>query len=68
MGESLHVQKLDASLKGSIKGLFRSIGQYIPGQDLTPVPYPNSCEDSKFHTELDSVIQSSRAEVGRNVS
>lgn len=41
MGESLRVQKLEAPLKKPIEGLFRSIEQFIPGQDLTPVPYPH---------------------------
>lgn len=67
MRESPHVQKLEAPLKRSIRGLFISIEQFIPSQDLTPVPYPNCCEYSKFPTELDSLIHSSRMKVGKNV-
>jgi len=61
MGESLHVQKLEAPFK-------RSIRAFKPGQDLYPVPHATWCELSKFQTELDSVVQSSRTEVRRDVS
>lgn len=56
MGEYLHVKKLEGPLKRSIGGIFRSIEQFIPGQDLTPVPYANRCELSKPQTELGTVI------------
>lgn len=65
MGESPHVQKLEAPFKRSIRGLFRSTQQFIPHQDMTLVPCTNYCERFKFQTELDSVIQSSRMKVSK---
>lgn len=57
MRKDVHVQKFEAPLKRSIRDLFISIKQLIPGQVLSPVPYPNFSNSRLSWTQLCSPLR-----------